>query len=107
MPWIKAVFISFFLMLNAVDAMAGGGHYHGPARKEQVERAAKNIVGSLVRQNNLDQSWTQSSMTSIEKIKYKGDLVWRAIFSNELAEKNLNVFLTLTGGFIIANHTGK
>lgn len=111
MQWIKAIFISFFLMFNAVDATAGGGHYHGPVSKEQAERTAKNVVSSLVRQNNLDQSWAQSPMKSIERIKLKGDLVWRAIFANKLittpGEQNLNVFLTLTGGFITANYTGK
>ena len=98
-------------MFNAVNATAGGNHYHGPMGKRDAEWTAKSVVSSLVRQKNLEQSWAKSPMQSIEKVRVNGDLVWRAKFTNKQAttpdKQNLDVLLTLTGGFIKADYSGK
>lgn len=111
MKWFKVVLIGFFLTFNAIEATAGSGHYHGPVSQAQAEWTAKNIVSNMVRQNSLSQSWEDSPVKSLKRVKLAGDLVWQAIFANDQitvpGEKTLNVFLTLTGGFIKANYTGK
>ena len=100
MKWVTTIFISFFLIFNAVDATAGGGHSHGPMGERDAAWTAKRVVSSLVRQNTLEQSWKKSPMQSIKKVRVDGDLVWLAKFTNKQAstpdKQNLDVLLTLT-----------
>ncbi|MBF0383967.1 MAG: hypothetical protein HQL69_23365 [Magnetococcales bacterium] len=111
MKWIATIFISFFLMFNVVNATAGGGHYHGPMGKADVVWTAKRVVSSMAQRNTIEQSWAKSPMQSIEKVRVNGDLVWLAKFTNKQAatqdKQNLDVLLTLTGGFIKADYSGK
>lgn len=109
MQRLTVVFIGVFLMLIAGNAIAGGNHYHGPIGDKQAGYTAESVVRNLVSQKELEQSWAQSSIKSIKKTKLKGDIVWRAMFTNDQittpGKKNLNVFLTLTGGFIKAGYS--
>lgn len=105
------ILVGCFLALGALEATAGSGHYHGPVSQEQAEATAENIVNNMVKQKSLSQSWEGRPVRSLERVKLGGDLVWRAMFSNDQvkvpSEQTLNVFLTLTGGFIRANYTSK
>jgi hypothetical protein len=111
MKWLTTIFISFFLMFNAVNATAGGNHYHGPMGERDAAWTAKRVVSSLAQRNTIEQSWAKSPMQSIKKVRVDGDLVWLAKFTNQQAttpdKKNLDVLLTLTGGFIKADYSGK
>ncbi|MBF0429581.1 MAG: hypothetical protein HQL94_11720, partial [Magnetococcales bacterium] len=89
------------------NAIAGTDHSHGPVTKDVVNDKAKNAVSGLVNKKVLEQSWTQSTISSTVETIRKGDPVWKVTFTNtketDPAKKNLYVFMTQTGGFLDAN----
>ena len=111
MKWFTRVFFALFLAFGAQTASAGSGHYHGPVTEAQAGQIAQNIVRNLTTKGSLSESWGNTSLSSLGKTSLDGNMVWRAEFSNaaETApeRRKLNVFLTLTGGFIKADFAGK
>ena len=111
MKWFKAALIGFVLMFNTYSAMAGSGHSHGPVTKQQAGQIAENIVQNMVKQNGLASSWAQTSLSSLEQGSLDGNVTWKAAFTNDqetvIEKQKLNVYLTLTGGFIGAEYSTK
>ena len=85
MKWFTRVFFALFLAFGAQTASAGSGHYHGPVTEAQAGQIAQNIVRNLTTKGSLS---SNAAETAPERRK-------------------LNVFLTLTGGFIKADFAGK
>jgi len=110
MNFVKAIFVSICFFLSST-AFAGSGHYHGPIDQAAAEVKAEKAVSSLVQQDVLEASWKGQPVSSIEKTKRNGDVVWRATFNNATAsdktKRSLFVYLTITGGFITANYTAQ
>ncbi|MEG3618719.1 DUF6488 family protein [Magnetovibrio sp. PR-2] len=108
MKWIQSVIMALFLAFGAQSAMAGAGHYHGPMSEAQAGQLAERVVSNMAQRGNLSTSWGGTSLDSLGKTTLDGNMVWRAVFSNaeEAApeKRKLNVYLTLTGGFIKADY---
>jgi len=70
-------------------AMAGSGHDHGHSHSHTMvnqtaaQTNATEIVAALINRKKLENSWSDISASSIEKITVKGNPEWRAIFVNE------------------------
>lgn len=111
MKWFTRVFFALFLAFGAQTASAGSGHYHGPVTDAQAGQIAQNVVSNLAAKGSLANSWSNTSLNSLSKTSLDGNMVWRAEFSNaaETApeRRKLNIYLTLTGGFIKADFAGK
>lgn len=111
MKFVKALFVSLCLIFTATTAMAGAGHSHGPINQDKVTVKAEKTVNSLINQGVLDNSWAGLPVTTIERTKRNGDLVWLARVENtnakDAAKRTLYIYLTLTGGFINANYSGQ
>ena len=96
--------------------VAGSGHDHGhshaqaPATKETAEKNAEKAIASLVETGKIDKSWKSITASTSEKKNYSGRSEWVVIFINDKitdpAKQKLYVFLTLSGEYIAANHTG-
>ena len=101
-----------------VPVMAGSGHDHGhshghaqaPVIKEIAEENAGKAIASLVIKGKLDESWKSVTPSSSEKKTFNGRPEWVVIYVNEkitdTSKQKLYVFLTLSGEYIAANHTG-
>lgn len=111
MKWILSAFVAVFLILGTHNAMAGAGHYHGPVSEQQASKIATSIVHNMAKQGNLPSSWGQTDMASLGKTTLDGNMVWQAKFSNaketNAEKRKMNVYLTLTGGFIKAEYAAK
>ena len=115
---IKAILLSITFGLFSFTAVAGGGHDHGhghshssgPVNQVTAKANASKVVASLVQRNKLDKSWTSAEVSSIEKKVFKGKPEWVVVFQNnkaaDPAKQKLYVFLTLSGDYIAANHSG-
>lgn len=111
MKWILNAFVAVFLVLGAHNAMAGAGHYHGPMNEQQAGKIAQSIVRNMAEQGSLPTSWGQTPLGSLEKKSLGGNMVWLAEFTNadeaNAKKRKMNVYLTLTGGFIKAEYATK
>lgn len=106
-------------LLFGTPAIAGSGHDHGhshshaqaPVNKEVAEKNAGEAIDSLVSKGKLDESWKSVTASSSEKKNFNGRTEWVVIYVNkeiaDTARQKLYVFLTLSGEYIAANHTGK
>jgi hypothetical protein len=114
---LKTLLLSFTLGLLSMTVMAGSGHDHGhshsntPVTQTMAQANASEIVAALVKRNKLENSWSSTAASSIEKITFNGNPEWLAIFVNkkitDTDKQKLYVFLTLGGDYIAANFTGK
>jgi len=114
---LKTLLLSFTLGLLPVTVTAGSDHDHGhshsqsPVNQETAKSNATEIVAALVKRNKLDNSWTATKATSVEKKTIKGNPEWQVLFVNDkitdAKKRKLYVFLTLGGDYIAANFTGK
>ena len=110
----KILLISLLFGLNSLAALAGGGHNHGHSHEEinQVTAKAKalDVVSSFIKDKKLDKSWKSIKASSAEKKVFKGHPEWVVIFANkkvtDIKKQKLYVFLTLTGEYVAANHSG-
>ena len=103
-------------LLFGVPAIAGSGHDHGhshapaPVNKEIAEINAGKVVNSLIASGKIDNSWSLLTASSSEKKNFNGQSEWVVIYVNkeiaDAAKQKLYVFLTLSGEYIAANHTG-
>ena len=111
MKWIQSAFIALFLAFGAQSALAGSGHYHGPVSEEQAGQIAQSVVRNLAGRGDLPDSWSGKSPSSLSRTSLGGNMVWQAEFSNAKEtnpeRRKLNVFLSLTGGFIKADYAGQ
>ena len=112
----KILLISLLFGLNSLAALAGGSHSHGHVHSHekinQVTAKAKalDVVLSLIKNKKLDKSWKSIKANSAEKKVFKGQPEWVVIFTNkkitDVKKQKLYVFLTLTGEYVAANHSG-
>ena len=103
-------------LLFGAPVIAGSGHDHGhshaqaPVNKETAEENAGKAIASFVVSGKIDKSWASITASSSEKKNFNGRSEWIVIFVNEkitdTAKQKLYVFLTLSGEYIAANHTG-
>ncbi|HIJ84286.1 MAG: hypothetical protein HW380_2919 [Magnetococcales bacterium] len=111
MKWMQTALVVFSLVFGVNGAMAGSGHHHGPVTEPQVGKIAENIVQDMARRGNLSTSWANRSATGLEKTSLDGNVVWKAVFSNDKEpspeKRNLNVYINLTGGLIKTDHAKK
>ena len=112
----KILLISLLFSLNSGVALAGGGHSHSHGHShEKINQAtakakAIKVVSSFIKSKKLDGSWKSIKASSAEKKVFKGQPEWVVIFNNkkitDVKKQKLYVFLTLTGDYVAANHTG-
>lgn len=110
---------SLLLMVN--PAMAGAGHSHGPSghghehavkeiSSEEATTKATAEVARLVEAKKIDASWSTIKADSVEKKTFNERLEWVIKFNNEAVtdetKRQLYVFLSLSGDYMGANHTG-
>ena len=87
---------------------------HGPSfiDGEQATYNAQMMKESLVEEKKLESSWLliRRESAKVTKRTMKGREEWMVTFVNEKvkdpAKRTLYVFFTLTGQFVVANHTG-
>lgn len=114
---LKTLLLGLIIVFSPVAVMAGSGHDHGhshsnaPVDEATAKANATNSVAALVESKKLESSWTSITASSAEKKTLEGNTEWVVVFvNNSIADtdkQTLYVFLTLTGEYIAANHTGK
>lgn len=96
---------------HAHDAHGGHSHHHAPVSEEKIKEKALSMVDSFVKKNVIDKSWASSKIDTMEKKVVHGNEEWIIILKNttlkDKTKEKLYVFLTLSGRYIAANHTGK
>lgn len=113
---MKAIVVAGLLVTSG--AMAEGGHSHGAGGHTHGAEAAigegeakarsQEEVDRLITKKKLDASWSKAEFISAEKKAGKGKEEWLVTYKNEASEKKtLFVFLSASGKFVAANHTGK
>lgn len=111
MKWIRTALVALSLVFGAHGAMAGAGHHHGPVSETQAGKIAENIVQDMARRGDLSTSWAKLSANGLEKTSLDGNMVWKAVFSNDQEpspeKRNLNVYMNLTGGLIKTDYAKK
>ncbi len=106
-------------------AFAEGGHSHGPGghthgagghshgaeaaiTEDQAQARSHEEIDRLISKRKLDASWSKAEFVSVEKKASKGKEEWLVTYKNATSEKkDLFVFLSASGKFVAANHTGK
>ena len=109
--------IFFVLSLFSINSFAGSGHSHGhghshePVNQATANLKAKKIVLNLIKQKVINKSWESTTVSSSEKKVFNGKQEWVVSFVNkkiaDIKKRKLYIFLSLTGGYIAANYTGK
>ena len=104
-------------LLFGAPAVAGSGHDHGhshaqaPVDKATAEKNAGNAISSLAITGKIDKSWESLAPSSSEIKNFSGRSEWLVTYVNanitNVAKQKLYVFMTLSGEYIAANHTGK
>ena len=101
------------LAFSVTGAYAGAGHSHAPKTKvteTQVLSKATIIVADIVQKGKLDASWTDIKPALAQKKTFENRQEWVITFNNPKAEdkekQTLYVFLSLSGEYLGANHTG-
>lgn len=119
---MKALFTSLAmasLLVTGSPSMAGTGHSHGSSghehatkkiTSEEATTKATAEVARLVEAKKIDASWTTVKADSVEQKTFNEHLEWVIKFKNETVtdetKRQLYVFLSLTGDYMGANHTG-
>jgi|FLOH01.1.fsa_nt_gi hypothetical protein len=115
---IKTSLITALLACSFNPLYASGSHDHGGhshAQKEVTKEYAQNVaikeVKNLVKNNKIDNSWSNKTVANAEKKKFEHDFEWVFSFENkdikETAKQTLYVFVTLYGESNGANYSGK
>jgi|GEM_PF-872799 len=120
---LKAFVVAGFFV--STGAIAGGGHSHGAGshthgghghshdaeaaiNEDQAKARSKEEIDRLILKKKLDTSWSKAEFVSAEKKAIKGKEEWLIVYKNATTEKkDLFVFLSASGKFVAANHTGK
>ena len=86
-------------------------HSHEPVSQDKAIESATDAVSQLVAKGKLETSWQGIKTAGAEKKQFDKNVEWVVTFNNpaasDKAKQNLYVFLTLTGGYITANFSGK
>jgi len=100
-----------------LPAIAGGGHDHGHSHAKAAvtqsvaETNADKIIASLITREKIDNIWSGTKASSVDKKEINGSTEWVAIYINEKItdqeKQKLYVFLTVSGEYIAVNYTGK
>lgn len=108
---------TFLVMAGSNDHGHSHGHDHGsPIKQEPVSEAtaedkAVGIIALLIERKKLDASWASISANSIEQKTVIESTEWVISFVNngleDMSKRTLYIFLTLSGDYIAANHTGQ
>lgn len=103
--------ITGFTLFGATAAIAHGGkeHSHELIQSGQARERAVAAVGKLVESGKVTAEW-KTLLPTIQKKTFETATEWVATFENSTAsdpdKRKLFVFLSLTGEFLAANHTG-
>jgi hypothetical protein len=102
------------LALSSTLAVAhgpGAKHSHKPLSQSQAVDAAKKVVKTMVSDKAVDASWTKASVSGAEKRVREDKTEWVVILNNtaisEESKQRLYVFLSETGEYLAANHSGR
>lgn len=117
---MKILLIFITLAFSTITfAGPGHGHSHGPvdtckklATKDLKKSSAeigKCHISRFVKVGKIDSTWSSSKHKQSITKDFKGKKEWVVTFNNNkgVKGKNLYIFLTLDGGFVAANFTGK
>lgn len=89
----------------------GHSHSHGAEaaiNEDQAKTRSHEEITRLIKKGKLDAGWSTAEFVSAEKRANKGKEEWLLTYKNDASEKkNLFVFLSASGKFVAANHTGK
>ena len=88
-----------------------GHHSHGPINQLEAEDAARGVIGQMVRSNAVEPSWVDARIVGAERKTREKRQEWIVTLRNDQAsdpaKRTLYIFLSNTGGYIAANHTGR
>ena len=115
---IYTLTITAILYLFSLGAIAGPGHDHDHSAhphpditQTQAEAAAIKNLTRLADKGKIDKSWLTIKPSKIEKKEFSGKSEWVAVFNNSTAtdpaKQTLYIFLSNSGDYIAANHSGK
>lgn len=94
-----------------VTSTASAHSDHAQRPETVIRQMATSEVKQLVGKGKLDASWKDVEAGKAEQRITKGIKEWVITFNNpkekDATKQNLYVFLTSTGDFVAANHTGK
>lgn len=87
-----------------------GAHPHALNKDEIIDRA-KTERDRLIREQKVDSAWQSAAEPTLEEKVFNGRPEWVVTFRHpaptDKAKETLNIFLTSTGRFVAANHTGR
>jgi hypothetical protein len=114
---IKATVVTLALSLTTLYASGShnDGHGHSHAQKEvskvDVQKTAKKQLARLIKNNKIDDSWSNTAIKNIQKKKFKHSEEWVVTFNNkqikDKSKQTLYIFVTKYGEVTGANYTGK
>lgn len=112
---LHKIFLGLMFSLFSAAALAGAGHDHGhshdPVTQAQAEKAAVKNISRLIDKGKIDASWSSVKVAKSEKKKFGKKLEWVVTFENKQItdpkKQILYIFLSLEGGYLAANYTGK
>jgi Family of unknown function (DUF6488) len=90
---------------------SGPAHSHDPVNKAEAQAGARDVIATMISKKIVDASWKDAALQTAE-LKTRGrSREWVVTFRNDTAadpaKRVLYVFLTETGDYIAANHTGR
>jgi hypothetical protein len=90
---------------------SNSGHSHKPLSRSQAVDAAKRIVKKMTNDRAVDASWTGATVAGAEKKVRDERAEWVVTLTNskiaDAEKRTLYVFMTETGDYIAANHSGR
>lgn len=106
-----AALLCFVVAPNIVQAHGSAGHSHEPIDDAKAKDIAKRVVANMVQRKVLEQSWLKVEAERAELKPRKSTQEWVIAFSNaqenDAAKRTLYVFLSASGTYIAANHSGR
>ena len=114
MRTLFALAFALTLALSPTLAVAhgpGARHSHKPLSQSEAVDAAKKVVKTMVSEKAVDPSWTKASVSGAEKRAREDKTEWVVILDNtavsDESKRRLYVFLSETGEYLAANHSGR
>ena len=115
---IKATVVTLALSFTTLYAGSGhshdhGGHSHAQTKisKDDVQKTAKKQLSRLIKNNKIDNSWSNVAISNIQKKQFHHNTEWVVSFRNkgikDKTKQTLYIFVSLYGKVTGANHTGK
>ena len=117
------IFFSLSITFLPINTMAGKDHDHGHSHgdehshshdlvnEDQAKKVASKNVARLAKKGKIDKSWTSVKPSSAEQKKFGKNVEWVVVFNNknikDSQKQTLYVFVSLSGKYIAANHSGK